>query len=99
MAIKIVARLTEMPPSRLSAAKRSACSRHSRDVNGSGLPFLLGQGLRHRCLNAPELTGKMKPSLSGSYEAPSMSVVVFRLRQLCFGLCPTFGRSEHSNSP
>ena len=32
MAIKIVARLTEMPPSRLSAAKRLACSRHSREV-------------------------------------------------------------------
>ena len=32
MAIKSVARLTEMPPSRLKAAKRSACSRHSREV-------------------------------------------------------------------
>jgi hypothetical protein len=52
-----------------------------------GLPFLLGLGWGHRRLDATELTGEMKPSLSGNQEAPSMSVVAFRLHWFCFGLC------------
>jgi hypothetical protein len=64
MAIKIVARLTEMPPARLSAAKRSACSRHSREVN-CGLLFSLGLELDHHRFVSPKLIGEMKASFGG----------------------------------